>query len=138
MSYVTDRRFDRIVNVPAALPETELRRGKSIQIAQWRLELGQRLVLKNLCVHVVRILTPGVLPVYANTALGTASAGLYLDGALTSPIALARTSVVGAVSTYPYAAHVAVTPGLYTVVVSNNTTNVDLAVCASGVFRVFS
>jgi len=138
MSYVTDRRFARVVNVPASLPETELRRGKSIQIAQWRLELGQKLVLKSLCVHVVRVLTPGRLPAYANTALGTASVGLYLDGALTSPIAFARTEVVGAVSVYPYAAHTAVTPGLYTVVVSNNTTNIDLSVCVAGVFRVYT
>lgn len=138
MSYVTDKRFGRVINVPASLPETELRRGKSIQIAQWQLELGQRIVLKNLCVHVNRILTPGVLPVYANTALGTASVGLYLDGALTSPIAFARTTTVGATSVYPYAVHTAVTPGLYTVVVSNNTSNVDLSVCASGAFRVYS
>lgn len=138
MSYVTDTRFARVVNVPAAVQETELRRGRSLQVAQWRLELGQQLVLKSLCVHVVRILTPGVVPVYANTALGTASVGLYLDGALTSPIAFARTSAVGAVSAYPYATTVAITPGLYTVVISNNTTNVDLAVCASGVFRVYT
>ena len=138
MPYVTDTRFSNTVGVPISLPQTELKRSKSVQIAQWNLETGQKLVLKSLSLQVVRILTPGVLPVYSTTALGTTSVGLYLDGAITSPIGIASASTVGSFAVNPRAAHVAVTPGLYTVVVSNNTENIDVSVCVSGLMRIYT
>lgn len=135
--YLTLNRFNRILNIPISLAQTELRRSKSLQVTQWVLEVGQRLNLKLLTIQVVKILTPGPLPGYTNTALGTASIGLYLGTSITSPLAWASTNTVGSSICNPFSSHIVATPGLYTVIVSNNTNNLDLSVAATGSMRIY-
>lgn len=136
--YVTPQRFAKLSALPVSMAQTELRRGKSLRVAGWVLARGERLETRNLTLHVVKILTPGDLPTYTNTALGAASVGLYFGETLTSPIAWASVGSVGVAAINPYTVHRVISPGLYTVIVSNNTDNLDLAVCVTGSFRLFA
>lgn len=138
MAYVNTARFAKSVTLPISLPQTELRRGRSLRVASLTLRGGERLELRSLTLQVLKILTPGPLPIYTNTALGAASVGLYLGEALTSPIAWAFVGSVGTASTNPFNVRRVVTPGLYTVIISNNTSNLDLSVCATGCVRLYS
>ena len=87
--YVTPNRLSRVLDIPISFAQTELRRGKYIQIAQIPIELNQRLHVRGLVIHCVKNLTPGISPVYATTSLGTVSVGVYFGSVLTSPLALA-------------------------------------------------
>lgn len=136
--YVNTARFSKSVTLPISLPQTELRRGRTLRITSWVLKAGERLELRSLALQVLKVLTPGPLPLYTNTSLGSASVGLYLGETVTSPIAWAFVGSVGTASTNPFYMRRVVTPGLYTVIVSNNTSNLDLSVCATGCIRLYS
>jgi hypothetical protein len=138
VSYVNTASYAKTLTIPISLPQTELKRGRSVRVASWNLKLGERLELRSLTLHVLRILTPGPQPIYTNTALGAASAGIYLGETVTSPIAWTFVGSVGAASTNPFHVRRMITPGTYTVIVSNNTANLDLAVCATGCVRLLS
>lgn len=138
MTFLTAQQFKRVITVPACLPQTELYRGQSLVVATWQLQHGQKILLRSLSLTVLRVLNPGPVPTYANTALGAASVGFYLDGALTSPLALASVRTVGTATANPFAVCTVRTPGRYTVTVANNTHNLDLAVCVTGGFRVYT
>ena len=135
--YVTTQRYAKTAALPVSLTQTELRRAKSIAVTSWSLERGERMELSNLTLHVVKILTPGPLPVYTNTALGACSVGLYFGNTLTSPLAWASIGTVGVATVNPFAVYRVATPGLYTVIVSNNTSNIDLSACVTGSIRLF-
>jgi hypothetical protein len=133
---VTTGRFARCASLPLSLAETELRAGGVITVASLDLKFGQRLELRSLTLHLVNILTPGVVTDYRSSALGLCSAGLYQGTMLTG--ALALTTSQGSVTTVnPFAVCVAETPGTYTVRVSNNTNNLDLAVAVTGTAKLF-
>lgn len=136
--YVNTARFSKSVTLPVSLPQTELRRGRTLRITSWVLKTGERLEVRSLVLQVLKVLTPGPLPVYTNTSLGAASVGLYLGETVTSPIAWAFVGSVGTASTNPFCLRRVVTPGLYTVIISNNTSNLDLSVCATGCLRLYS
>lgn len=136
--YLTPERYRKIVNLPISLAETELGRGRTMHAWRWTVVQGEKLELQSLSLHVVKILTPGVLPVYLNTALGAVSVGLYFGQTLTSPIAWASVETVGSAMVNPFATCRIVTPGLYTVIVANNTANTDVAVCATGVLKLYA
>lgn len=137
MTYVTQKSFAKILTLPITLPQTELRRGKSIRVLTWNLARGERMDLRSLTLTVLQILTPGNLPQYTNTALGASSIGLYFGETLTSPIAWASVGTVGSAATNPFARKRIITPGVYTVIVSNNTYNVDVSVCATGCVKLY-
>ncbi len=130
--YVTPAHFSRVLDLPISLAQTELRRGKCINVAQFPIQLGQWLLLRSLTLHVVKNLTPGQVPTYSTTSLGAISAGLYFGSALTSPLAIASTLSSGYSAVNPYAVVKCVCPGVYTVYVSNNTSNMDFSVVVTG------
>ena len=126
-----------MLNIPVSFAQTELRRGKFMQIAQMPLALGQLLQMRSLTLHVISNLTPGVLPVYSTSSLGTISVGLYFGSTITSPLALASVPTAGFSSINPYALVKCVSPGVYIVIVSNNTTNMDFSVCVTGSAKLY-
>ena len=139
MSYVTSTEFDRIATLPLALPQTEMRRQKAIQVTTIVLAQGQRLELRSLNLHLIQVLTPGVAPVLETTALGVASAGLYLDGGMLSGgIGVVAATAAGVSSYSPNQPVVVTAPGTYVVIVSNNSSNVDVTVSLTGSVRIFS
>lgn len=137
MPYVTPTLADRTLSMPVSLPQTELRRGKSIHIASFVLEEGQFLQLKSLNLHLLKILTPGVVPVYASKVLGVVSVGIYDSPMLCSGGCLVRGYEVGVSQFNPWQTRRFYNPGTYTVVVSNNTTNVDVDVCVNGSLKLY-
>lgn len=136
MTYVTPNRLGRTLALPITLPQTELRRARSIQLGHFKLMTGQSLELRSLNLHLLKILTPGVIPVYVNKPLGFVSVGVYFGTMLCSSVALVRAFNIGCVQFNPYQARVLRTPGVYTVIVSNNTNNVDASVCVSGSLKI--
>ena len=134
-TYVTPPRFAAVSNIPLSLPQTELRRAKQLQIAIVPLALNEHFELHSLTLHLLRILTPGVAPRLNNTSLGLASVGVYLTSMLTGSAALVRCRAPGAIS------HGAPsrfnTPGLHRIIVSNNSSNVDLAVVVTGAAKKY-
>jgi hypothetical protein len=135
--YLTPKRFSKVLHIPVSLSQTELRRGKHFQVAQIPVNIGQQLHVRGLTVNVVKNLTPGAIPVYATTSLGTVNLGVYFGATLTSPLALAYVVNLGVSSTNPYAVCKLVSPGVYTFVVSNNTANMDFSVSASGCAKLY-
>jgi hypothetical protein len=138
MSYLTTNQFDRIETVMIALPQTELRQQRSLHVATIMLSLGQRLELRSLNLHLLKLYTPGVLAELQVSSLGLVSVGLYLNGGmLTGGLGLVTRSVPG-VSSYTTAQPVLLTaPGAYKVIVSNNSNNVDVAVVVTGSAKRF-
>jgi len=139
MSYLTTNEFDRIQTLGIALAQTELRRQKMLQIAAIDLKLGQRLELCALNVHLLQILTPGVVPSVETTSLGLVSAGLCLgNGMMTGGLGTAAASAPGVSSIHPVQRVIATAPGTYKLIVSNNSNNVDVSVVVTGSLRIFS
>lgn len=134
--FITTNRFARTLNIPLSFAQTELRSGKAIVIAEIPLELHQRLELRSLTLAVFAILTPGVIPFYLNTAMGLCSVGLYRTPMLSSPLAYAIFTDQNCTSN-PFSPCVVETPGLYRVVVSNNTNNTDLSVTVTGSAKIY-
>lgn len=137
MAYVTPNIFSRILSIPVSLAQTELRRGKDIQIMQFNLQLGQVFELRALNLHLLKILTPGVTPEYVNRSLGLASLGVYEGPMLTSALAIVKAAQVGISQFNPWSVRRFVSPGTYTVVLSNNTRNVDISVAALGALKLY-
>jgi len=135
--YVTPTRFQRVLDIPISFAQTELRRGKYIQIAQIPIEPNQQLHVRALAIQCVKNLTPGAVPVYATTSLGTVSVGVYFGSVLTSPLALAHVLNLGVSSINPFHVIKCLSAGVYTVVISNNTTNMDFSVSATGVAKLY-
>lgn len=135
--FITPTRFGRILDVPLNMAQTELRSGKAIQVAQIPLNLGERLVIRSIVLHIPRILTPGQEPLWHNEFLGFASVGVYFGKAISCPIAFAKVSAVGTSTVNPFAKHIFNTPGIYTVRVSNNTRNLDISAAVTGVAKIY-
>ena len=137
MSYITPSLFARVVSLPISLPQTELRRGKSIHISSVVLADDQILALKSLNLHLLKILTPGVVPVYASKVMGVVSVGIYDSPMLCSCGCLVRGYQVGVTQFNPWQTRLIYKPGTYKIVVSNNTTNVDVDVCVTGSIKLY-
>jgi hypothetical protein len=135
--YVTPNYLSRVLSLPVSLTQTELRRGRDIQIMQFDLNLGQVLELRALNLHLIKVLTPGVTPIYVNRSLGLASLGVYEGPMLTGALALVKGANVGVTQFNPWMIRRFVSPGTYTVIVSNNTRNVDLSVAAMGALKLY-
>ncbi len=133
---VTSQRYARVVNLPISFPQTDLTSGRSIVIARIPLYINQRLEIRSLSINLVAILTPGVLPIYLNTAMQLTSVGVYQTTMTTSPIVYSAYFQQVATAN-PFSPCVIETPGPYSVVVSNNTSNIDMAVNATGVMKLY-
>ena len=137
MSYIVEHRFDQIVSLPISLPETELRSRRYIQVGTYPVQLGQRLELRALTIHLVRILTPGVVPLLDNTVLSLCSAGLLIGSMATSAMGIVYLNGLGAGCWTADQPVIVTAPGIYRVVAFNNSSNVDLTVVVTGSIRLF-
>jgi hypothetical protein len=137
MSYLTSTQYDRIINLPISLPQTELRKQHYLQVCTLLVAQGQRLEIGYLSVHLFRILTPGVTPQFADSSLGLVSVGLMASSMFSSALGLVSISEPGCASWNADQPVVITAPGVYNVQVLNNTTNVDLSVVVTGSARYY-
>ncbi|MHC4332506.1 MAG: hypothetical protein ACYSUV_02000 [Planctomycetota bacterium] len=148
-SYITPDRFSAVANLPISLPQVELRRGSSIQLAEFRLTVGQFAIVRLLNLNVIKVLNPGTVPDIVNSSFGVASAGVYGPinswggHMLCSPIIRVTSAGIGVASLNPYSEHIIGSPGLYVVQVFNNTGRtfdfaLDMAVSVTGVIKFYS
>lgn len=135
---LTPARFNAILTVPFNLAQTELRRSKTLHVATLPLFTGQWMDLASMTLNVLRVLTPGASPEYVNTALNSVSVGLYFGDSVASPVAVVKTATVGASVLNPYRRVRVGAPGVYTIKVSNNTSNLDFSVVVTGALRLHS
>jgi hypothetical protein len=138
IGYLTEKRHRSIVNLPVSLPETELRRGRYLTCAQINLALGQTLRVRCLNLHLISVLTASVVPQIFNTALGLASAGLYLTPMMCSSALLLTAQAPGVTALNSFTYWDFSTPGLYSFVVSNNCSNADLSVALTGAVQLLN
>lgn len=138
MPFVTPAIFSRSLALPIALAQTELRRGKQIQIMQFDLKPGQLLELRCLNLHLIKVLTPGVIPTYVNRSLGLASVGVYEGSMLTGAGALVKGLQVGVSQFNQWSVRRFISPGSYEVIISNNTRNIDVSVAVTGTLKVYT
>lgn len=134
--FVTTKRYARVLNVPISFPQTDLGSGRAIIVSRIPLAINQRLEIRALAITLVSILTPGAIPNYLNTALQLCSVGVYESTIITSPLVYAAFFDQTSTSN-PFSPCVIETPGNYTVIVSNNTSNVDMAVAATGSLKLY-
>lgn len=137
MSYLTQTDFDRFLFAPVALPETELRRQNFLRICTLAVQPGQRLEMCCLHLQVFKLLTYGVLPVMADSSLGLCSVGLLASTMFTSAVGLVTLNAVGTATWNQDQPIVITAPGLYRVIVYNNSLNTDLSVVVTGSARIF-
>jgi len=133
---ITSVRYNRVVNLPISLAQTELRAAQTMQIATFALSVGQRLELRLLTISLINVLTPAVTPNIINTSMGLCSVGFYRGTMICSPLAFATITDQNS-TVNPFAKCVVEGPGTYTVIVSNNTDNTDLAVTATGSAKLY-
>ena len=137
MSYISQIEFDRVLSVPIALPETELRRQNFLTIGTLVLEPGQRLELCCLHLQIFKLLSFGVSPLLADSSLGLCSVGLLTSTMFTSALGLTTLSAVGTAAWNQDQPVIVTAPGTYAVQVYNNSTNMDLSVVVTGAMRLF-
>jgi hypothetical protein len=134
---VTTQRFARIASLPISLPQTQLNAGMLIVAMKITLAMHQRLELRSLNCFLASILTPGAIPTYLNTAMGLCSVCVTRSLTVCSPLAYALVKDTSTTSN-PFSLCAIETPGVYNVIVSNNTSNVDMAVTATGLFKLYT
>lgn len=134
--YISGVRFGRVLNVPIALPQTEIRRGKTLKIATVEIGAGQSFEVRSLTSNLLNLLTSGAVPHLHNKALGYASVGIYSSPMVCSSGALLTMSSPGVATLNPFVPRVFAAPGIYDVVVSNNTSNIDMTVVVSGSIKM--
>jgi hypothetical protein len=134
--FVTTNRFPRIFDVPFNFGQTELKPGKNIVMSEFELAINQKFELRMLTISLITILTPGAVQEYLNTCMELCSVGLYRGTMLCGPIAYAAFREQTC-STNAFARCVVATPGIYRIVVSNNTSNIDISVAATGSFKFY-
>lgn len=137
MSYLTTNQFDRIVTMPISLPQTELRRQRYLHVGVYPVALGQRLELRSLTLHLLKILTPGVGAILDNTVSGLCSVGIVIGSMATSVIGQVSINGLGA-STWTADQPVIITaPGTYRVVAFNNSSNIDVSLAVTGSMKLY-
>lgn len=105
---------------------------------QFDVKPGQVLELRSLNLHLIKVLTPGVIPQYVNRSLGLSSVGVYFGTMLTGAGALVKGLQVGVSQFNQWSVRRFISPGIYTVVVSNNTRNIDISVAITGTLKVYT
>ena len=135
--YLTDYRLRHVTHLPVSLPQTELKAGASLFIASFKITMGQRLEIRSLTLHLVSVLTNGLLPSLNYSAYKTCSLGLYRGASDCSPLVYAAVEGNGISCANTFRNWVIESPGEYRVVVRNNTNNLDLSVAAAGAVKLY-
>ncbi|MGV0949078.1 MAG: hypothetical protein ACOYB3_00090 [Azonexus sp.] len=142
-TYISTERYAAIADIPVCLPETALRRGNVVQIASFKLETGQRAVVRLIDLNIVKVLTPGIVPDIINSSFGWCYAGVFAGYMAASPFITVATSQVGISGLHSCCEKIIASPGIYTVKVVNNTgktaeSAIDLAVVVTGVIKIYA
>jgi hypothetical protein len=136
---VTTAAFNRALNVGFALPQATLLPNSAEQVTIITVAPGQRLQLRWLTLHLVRLNSAvTAAPVKVNAALATAYVGLYGQDAelirspAGRPLLYTGAEVPGAVQARP-SFPVDLSPGTYAVLAVNNlyAVTLEVAVCGS-------
>jgi len=148
--YITPDRYAGIGDLGICLPQTELRRGSIIQVASFKLKNAQRAVIRMLSLHVVSVLTPGIVPNTINSSFGICTVGVYGPvnswggNMICSPIVSAVSAGLGVAALNPYIDNSIESPGIYVVNVFNNTGRgtdgdyaIDLSVAVTGQIKFY-
>lgn len=135
--YITNERLRRTLHVPFSFPQTELRAGRSMAVAVINLTRGQRLEVRSLTLNVLRVLTTGLLPALRYDAMSVCSLGVYSGESTACPVVYTTAKGNSSTTSNPNRRHVLEGPGKYTVVVSNNTSNLDLSVAGTGAAKLY-
>lgn len=138
IGFVTKEALRSIVSMPLSLPQTELRRSRTLVVASIPLQLGDELEIRSLVLSSYRNLSPGNVPEYLTGSLGILSVGLYFGSTITSPLAVAVLAKLGTSMINPYKSCRCKTPGVYSVIVSNNTLNMDYSVAVTGCVKIYA
>jgi hypothetical protein len=135
--YVTDKRLNRVLTLPIAFPQTELRAGRSLRIANIHVDHGQRVELRSLTANIARVLTSGQVPLFLYNAFGICNVGLYRGNSDGTPIAYTIISSTISATVNPFSKFIIEAPGDYRVLIKNNTSNLDLSVVATGAVKKY-
>jgi hypothetical protein len=142
-TYISTARYANIVDLPICLPETELRRSVDLQIASFRLNRGQRAVLRLLNLNVLKVYTPGVIADVINSPFGWCYVGVFAGRMAASPLVYVATAQIGITQLNLFSEFIIASPGIYTVRVVNNTGKVftsamDFSVAVTGVIKFYA
>ena len=125
---------------PFCLPQTRLLRNTEVVVGTMRLAVGWRAELALLAMHFIGVETAD-LPAKISGNLHMVFVGLYqgvesINSHTGRPLVYVGADVAGYVDSNPFGLHPLAEPGHYTVLLVNNTQNVDFQVAVSGVFRI--
>ena len=142
-TYISTARYANIVDLPICLPETELRRSVDLQIASFRLNNGQRAVIRLLNLNVLKVFTPGIIADVINSPFGWCYVGVFAGRMASSPFVYVATAQIGITQLNLFSEFIIASPGIYTVRVVNNTGKVatsamDFSVAVTGVIKFYA
>lgn len=139
--FLTQEKYAQVIDLPIAVPATELRRGDSIICASVDLKLGQRIRYRWAQLQLITILNAGtpdkIISNLGMVYLGFYSAGFtQLNKPTGIPINALSADLVGVNASNPYIFFDFSSPDTYSVLLVNNTTNLDFEVTANGAMRL--
>ena len=137
MPLVTTLLFNSIKSIAIGLPQTELRRGSALVISTVDLELGQKAEILSLTLHLASILSPGVIPYLLNSSSGLVSSSFTQSSAFNLANRLVSIQTPGVASMKSFPSRIFHGPGTYSLIVSNNSVNVDVSVCVTGAIKLY-
>jgi hypothetical protein len=140
--HLTEDQVNNQFDLPLVQPSTELRRGDSIIVATVKTSLGQRLRYRWCQMQLINVITAGV-PVKKISSLGLVYCGLYAAGINSIlepagiPVNYLSLDSVGTTCSNPFIYFDFPCPDTYSVILANNTTNLDFEVELNGLMRLF-
>ena len=136
--FVTDYRLGRVVNIPIAVPQTEVRAGYNFVVGSFNLKAGQRVEIRSLTLKVVQILTVGALPDLSYSAYGLALVGVFSGLSDATPLVYSKCVSSSPRTSNPFSVKTIHGPGEYRILVKNCTSNLDLSLCATGSIKLYT
>jgi len=141
--YISDDGLARILSVPVACPQTELRKGSSIVLTSFTLNEGEFFRVRFISLYVPRLVATHGAYAKKTDRYGPVFLGLYsgqinnANAPLGAPIFAVSADGVGVFASSPYVLRNFSSADLYTFMVVNNTTNYDYDAVVTGTLRLF-
>jgi len=142
--HVTETRLKSIINLHAALPQADLRRGDSIIISSTKLALGESLQIGWLGLQIIKINLSEQTPTRIINSLGFVFAGFYMgsfdplrrpSGLPTNFVSLSGPNVK---LMSPFTKRSFAGPDIVTLIVVNNTIDTDVEVMLCGSMKLYT
>lgn len=142
--HVTETRLKSIIDLHAALPQADLRRGDSIIISSTKLALGESLEIGWLSLQIIKINLTEDTPTRIINSLGFVYAGLFMGGfdPLRRPSGMPTNFIslngpnVKLMS--PYTRRSFAGPDIVTLIVINNTVDTDVEIMLAGSMKLYT